>query len=55
MAYTIKAKFAVNSEIEVAGDSPLVVIDLLNMVTRKFFSTLPAAKIELIPPKSKKS
>jgi len=47
MGYFVKVQFAQNMSIEVSGDDIPVVVQLLNEVTRKFFSTIPASKIEI--------
>ncbi len=50
ITYTVKVKFALNSELEVSGDSLTNVINLLNLSTQKFFPMLPAANIIIQPP-----
>ena len=47
MPYSVKANFGQNLSIEVSGDDIAAVVQLLNESTRKFFPTLPAAKIEI--------
>ena len=47
MPYSVKVNFGQNSSIEVSGDDIAAVVQLLNESTRKFFPTLPAAKIEI--------
>ena len=47
MPYSVKVNFGQNLSIEVFGDEIGIVTQLLNETTRKFFPTIPAAKIEL--------
>ena len=47
MPYSVKANFGQNLSLEVSGDDIAVVAALLNESARKFFPTLPAAKIEI--------
>ncbi len=47
MPYSVKVNFGQNLSIEVFGDEVQIVTQLLNETTRKFFPTIPAAKIEL--------
>ncbi len=47
MGYSVKAEIGQNMSIEVSGDEIALVVKLLNETTRKFFSTLPASKIEI--------
>jgi hypothetical protein len=47
MPYSVKVNFGQNLSIECFGDEIKIVIQLLNETTKKFFPTIPAAKIEL--------
>ncbi len=47
MGYFVKAQFAQNMSIEVSGDDVAIVIKLLNEITKKFFPSSPASKIEI--------
>ena len=50
MAYSIKIKFPLNNELEVSGDSPRVLIDLINMISKKFFGGTHASENDIILP-----
>ncbi len=45
MPYSVKVNFCENMSIDVSGDNIETVVRLLNEITRKFFSSNPAAKI----------
>lgn len=47
MVYSVKAQISQFSSIEVSGDDIVIVVELLNDVTRKFFPMFPASKIEI--------
>ena len=47
MPYSVKVNFGQNLSVEVFGDEVQIVTQLLNESTKKFFPTIPAAKIEL--------
>jgi hypothetical protein len=47
MPYSVKVNFGPNLSLEVIGDDVAVVAALLNESTKKFFPTIPAAKIEI--------
>ena len=48
MAYSVKIKFPLNNEIEVSGDAPIVLVDLINMITKKFFGGTHASENDII-------
>jgi len=48
MAYSVKIKFPLNNELEVSGDSPRVLVDLINMMSRKFFGNSSVSKDDII-------
>ena len=48
MAYSVKIKFPLNNELEVSGDSPIVLVDLINMLSRKFFGNSSVLKDDII-------
>ena len=47
MGYSVKVYFGQNLSLEVVGDDIAIVAALLNESTKKFFPTIPAAKIEI--------
>ena len=47
MGYTVKVQFPMNNSLEVSGDDVATVVNLLNEITKKFFGSTPAAKIEI--------
>jgi hypothetical protein len=47
MPYSVKVNFGQNLSVECFGDEIKTVTQLLNETTKKFFPTIPAAKIEL--------
>ena len=48
MTYSIKIKFPLNNELEVGGDSPIVLVDLINMISKKFFGNSSVSKDDII-------
>ena len=47
MPYSVKVNFGQNLSIEIFGDEIVIVTQLLNESTKKFFPTLPSSKIEI--------
>lgn len=45
MPYSVKVNFDKDKSIEVSGDKLEMLAKLLNEITRKYFSSFPAAKI----------
>ena len=45
MVYSVTVAFYPSNSITISGDNIVDVVNLLNAVTRKFYSTYPAAKI----------
>ena len=47
MTYTVKVQINEFAKLEVSGDDIPYVVKLVNEMTRKFFSHLPASKIDI--------
>lgn len=47
MSYIVKVQFSKDQSIEVTGSSVQIITNLLNDVTKKFFSHIPASKIDM--------
>ena len=48
MTYSVKIQFPMNNVLEVSGDSPIVLVDLINMISRKFFENSYVSKNDII-------
>jgi hypothetical protein len=47
MGYSVKVQFPLNNSLEVSGEDVATIVRLVNELTRKFFPTGYASKVEI--------